>query len=62
MIKLNEPNMDPTSFSLLASLAIKVAVEAMEVEEEAAQDDLLSLRSKEPLRFSDDELEILSLA
>ena len=54
--------MDPTSFSLLASLAIKVAVEAMEVEEEAAQDDLLSLRSKEPFRFSDDELEMLSLA
>ena len=41
--------MDPTSFSLLASLGIRVAVEAIEVDEEAAHEDLLSRLSNDPL-------------
>ena len=45
----NESNMEPTSFSLLASLGIRVAVEAIEVDEEAAHEDLLSRLSNDPL-------------
>ena len=40
--------MEPTSFSLLASLGIRVAVEAIEVDEEAAHEDLLSRLSNDP--------------
>ena len=43
------------------SFGISVEVEAIEVELEAAQDDLLSLLSKEPLRVNEEEVEMLSL-
>ena len=43
------------------SFGISVEVEAIEVELEAAQDDLLSLLSKEPLRVRLEEVEMLSL-
>ena len=54
--------MEPTSFSLLASLGIRVAVEAIEVDEEAAHDDLLSRLSNDPFRVNEEEFETLSFA